>query len=193
MRPHGSPEELERRRQNALALLNQGHQPVEVAKMVGVDRHSVRRWNAAYRRRGPQALLAKEAPGRPPKLNQRSKRKLEQALIRGAKAGGFVTDLWTCPRICHLIKTLFGVSYHVDHIGRLLRSMGWSPQRPERGAIERDEQEIQRWVKEQWPRVKKSTSPESLPGVPRRERIPYGAPGTEELESPRADTSGIDL
>ena len=47
MRPHGSPEELERRRQRALALLDEGLQPVEVAQRLGVDRRSVRRWKAA--------------------------------------------------------------------------------------------------------------------------------------------------
>jgi putative transposase len=54
-----------------------------------------------------------------------------------------------------LIFSLFGIRYHVDHIGRLLHSLGWSPQRPQRRAVERNEREIQRWVKEEWPRIKK--------------------------------------
>jgi len=54
-----------------------------------------------------------------------------------------------------LIAHRFGVRYHVDHIGRLLRSLGFTPQKPTRRAIERDEAEIQRWLKEQWPRIKK--------------------------------------
>ncbi|MFQ5931826.1 MAG: helix-turn-helix domain-containing protein, partial [Nitrospiraceae bacterium] len=49
MRPSGSPEMLERRRHRAMALLQRGHQPVEVARLLGVDRRSVRRWNAAFR------------------------------------------------------------------------------------------------------------------------------------------------
>lgn len=62
----------------------------------------------------------------------------------------------TCPRIGQVILKIFGVGYHVDHIGRLLRSLGWSPQKPQRRAIERDEAAIQRWVKADWPRVKKT-------------------------------------
>lgn len=154
MRPKGSPEELESRRRRAIALLNQDYQPVEVARMVDVDRRSVRRWKAAYLKEGKQALKAKPA-GRPQKLQEKAKKALERKLLKGAKIAGFPTDLWTCPRVAQLIDALFGIRYHVDHIGRLLRSMGWSPQKPQRRAVERDEAEIQRWVRHEWPRIKK--------------------------------------
>ncbi len=101
---------------------------------MGVDRRSVRRWKAAYREKGPQALKAKPAPGRPPKLTHNEKQELEELLLQGAEAAGFDTDLWTCPRVARVIRKHFGVRYHVDHIGRLLRSLGWSPQRPRAGA-----------------------------------------------------------
>lgn len=156
MRPYGSPDQLERRRRRAIELLDEGMQPVEVARVVGVDRRSVRRWNAAYRREGDTALAAKPTPGRPSKLGAGQVAKLEDALLAGAAAAGFATDLWTCPRVARLIHDSFGVSYHVDHIGRLLRSLGWSPKRPQRRAIERDEDEIARWVKQDWPRIKKN-------------------------------------
>jgi transposase len=155
MRPAGSPEELERRRLRAIQLLAQGLMPVEVAQRLGVDRRSVRRWKAAFRKKGQQALTARPAPGRPTKLDRAQRRKLERLLLKGAQAAGFDTDLWTCPRVAGLIEAHFGVDYHVDHISRLLHALGWSPQKPERRAIERDEPEIQRWVKQSWPRVKK--------------------------------------
>lgn len=155
MRPEGSPEELERRRLRALALLEEGLQPVVVAQRLGVDRRSVRRWKAAARRGGAQALAARPAPGRPPKLERRRLPRLEKLLLGGAPAAGFANDLWTCPRIARLIEREFGVRYHADHVGRLLRSLGWTPQRPARRARERDEAQIQRWIKVQWPRIKK--------------------------------------
>ena len=156
MRPVGSPAELQRRRERAVALLGEGYQPVEVARMVGVDRRSVRRWKAAYRKRGSKALQSKPASGRPTKLNIKEKSQLDRALLKGAKAAGFDTDLWTCPRVAQLIEERFGVAFHVDHIGRLLKSLGWSPQKPSRRAVERDEERIRRWVKVDWPRVKKT-------------------------------------
>ena len=156
MRPTGSPEELEHRRLRALALLKEGLLPVEVARRVGVDRRSVRRWKRAARRRGEAGVRAKPAPGRPPKLDPEHKRQLEALLLEGAQAAGFHTDLWTCPRVAELIERRFGVCYHVDHIGRLLHDLDWTPQKPARRALERDERAIRRWVKEVWPRVKKT-------------------------------------
>lgn len=156
MRPSGSPGELERRRVRAIELLRRGHAPVEVAHMVGADRRSVRRWNAAYRKKGVAALKAKPASGRPLLLDTKARRQMERVLLKGAAAAGFPTDLWTCPRVAQVIQSRFGVTYHVDHIGRLLHGLGWSPQKPERRAVERDEAEIRRWAKEDWPRVKKT-------------------------------------
>lgn len=155
MRPRGSPKELERRRLQALDLLREGMQPVEVAGIVGVDRRSVRRWKAAYQKSGPDALKARPAPGRPPRLTVTERLQLESALLEGAGKAGFSSDLWTCPRVRQLIRRRFGVQYHVDHIGRLLRSMGWSPQKPQRRAVEPDEKAIATWVRTEWPRIKK--------------------------------------
>jgi transposase len=155
MRPSGSPEELQRRRQRAIGLLDQGYLPVEVAERVGVDRRSVRRWKAAYRKKGAKGIEAKPPPGRPPKLKAKQKDRLEKILLKGAKSAGFPTDLWTCPRIAQLVHKRFGVSYHVDHVCRLLHAMGWSPQKPARRAVERDEEAIAQWIKILWPRAKK--------------------------------------
>ena len=155
MRPSGSPEELERRRRRAIALLQQGMAPGEVARHVGVDRRSVRRWRASHDRAGPSGVSAKPAPGRPPKLDARRRARLERVLLRGAEAAGFTTPRWTGPRVAAMIRQEFGVRYHVDHIGRVLRTLGWSPQKPERQARERDEAAIQPWRKVAWPRIKK--------------------------------------
>jgi transposase len=156
MRPSGTPEELERRRLRALALLEQGLQPVEVARRVGADRRSVRRWKAAARAEGEAGVRAKPAPGRPPKLKAKQRTRLERLLVKGAQAAGFHTDLWTCPRVAELIESRFGVGYHVDHVGRLLHELGWSPQTPARRALARDEVAIGNWVKQDWSRVKKT-------------------------------------
>jgi transposase len=137
-------------------LLDEGLQPVEVAQRIGVDRRSVRRWKAAARSHGEAGVRARAAPGRPSRLTPARKRRLEALLLKGPVASGFDTDLWTCPRVSELIKQRFGIDYHVDHVGRLLHNLGWSPQKPARRAAERDEREIRRWVREEWPRVKKT-------------------------------------
>ena len=155
MRPRGSPSHLEQRRLRALRLLDEGMQPVEVARLLGVDRRSVRRWNARRKEEGVAGVLARPAPGAPSKLKDDEKAELEELLLKGAKVAGFPTDLWTCPRVTQLIQDRFGVTYHVDHVSRLLHWMGWSPQKPQRRAVERDEAAIKQWVKRSWPAVKK--------------------------------------
>ena len=155
MRPFGSPQQLEQRRMQAGVLFQNGFQPVDVAKKLKVDRRSARRWKAAYLKSGRKSLKAKPSPGRPPKLSAKRKSRLVELLLKGATSAGFFTDLWTCPRVAAVIEKEFRVSYHVDHIGRLLRSMGWTPQKPERRARERDEKAIRTWVRATWPDIKK--------------------------------------
>jgi len=162
MRPQGSPKELQQRRLRAIELLRQGLQPHEVASRLGVDRRSVRRWNRAHRQGGASALNSKPVPGRPPKLSAEQRGELVNLVLQGPLAHGFQTDLWTCQRIAELIRRRFGVRYHPDHLGRLLHRCGLSPQRPHRRAKERNETEIARWVREDWPRIKKK------PGAPAR-------------------------
>jgi transposase len=155
MRPPGTSAQLESRRLRAWKLLREGVGPVDVARRVGVDRRSVRRWRAQAERGGHRALAARPTPGRPPRLDARQREKLVTCLSAGAESCGFATPLWTCPRVAELIRRQFQVRYHVDHVGRLLRGLGFTPQKPERRARERDEAAIQRWVQQEWPRVKR--------------------------------------
>jgi len=155
MRPYGSPAQLEQRRLQAVVLFEEGVAPVDIARKLGVGRRSVRRWKASFLKDGRSAIKAKPAPGRPSKLSTGDKKRLERVLTRGAHGAGYSTDLWTCPRVADLIRQKFGVEYHARYVPRLLRSLGWSPQKPERRARERDEEAIRRWVKVDWPQLKK--------------------------------------
>ena len=82
-------------------------------------------------------------PGRPPKLDTKARERLERILLRGAKKADFSTDLWTCPRVAEVIEEQFRRNYHVDHVCRVLHRLGWSPQKPQRRAIEHDEEAIE--------------------------------------------------
>jgi transposase len=101
-------------------------------------------------------LAARPAAGRPAKLSEAQRERLVGHLLEGALTCGFATPLWTCPRIAEVIRRRFKVRYHASHVGRLLRTLGFSPQKPERQARERDEEAILGWVRETWPRVKKT-------------------------------------
>ena len=159
-RPRGSAQELERRRHRALQLLDKGRSLNEVAERIGCHASSVMRWRDARRQGGMEGLKVRSALGRPRKLSDGRCARLLELLLEGATAHGYRTDLWTTRRIAEFIETLFGVRYHPDHMGRLMRSLGWSCQRPRRRAVESDEEAIERWKREvwsePWPEVKKT-------------------------------------
>jgi transposase len=69
---------------------------------------------------------------------------------------GYRTNLWTTARIAEMVEREFGVRYHPDHIGRLMHSLGWTQQKPERRALERYEDQIERWKHKEWPRIKRT-------------------------------------
>jgi transposase len=113
------------------------------------------RWRNARNQGGVAALRVRFSPGRPPKLNPQQRQRLVKLLLRGATAQGYRTEIWTTARIAALIRKTFGVRYHRDHVGRLLHALGFSHQKPERRALERNEEAIERWKEAEWPRIKK--------------------------------------
>lgn len=155
MRPKGSAAELEVRRRKAVDLLQDGKTLTEVARLVGADLSSVKRWKRAVKTGGLAALAAKPNPGRPSKLTDEQKQLLSTIVRQGARAAGFRNELWTCRRVAHVVRERFGVEYHCDHVGRLLHALGFTPQKPERRARERDEGALARWRSHAWPRIKK--------------------------------------
>lgn len=136
-------------------MVQEGQSRAEVARALGVGSGTVTRWCQGYKSKGDEGLAAKRHFGPKPKLSAYQRKLLQRRLLKGAKAHGFSTDLWTCPRIAEVIEQYYGVRYHVDHIPKLMASLGWSCQKPEKRAIERDEERIERWVARDWPRIKK--------------------------------------
>jgi transposase len=79
-------------------------------------------------------------------------------LEKGAVAHGFRGEVWTCQRVAQLIKGEFGVGYHPAHVSRILKRMGFSLQKPDRLADQRDEDAIKEWREKRWPELKKGPS-----------------------------------
>ncbi len=156
MRPPGSAEQLQKRREYAIRLLKGGKPPATVARAVCASRSSILRWQAAYQELGAKGLQAKPIPGRSARLSPKQRTKLEQLLLDGPLAAGYQTDLWTLARVARLIRQQFGVTYHPGHIWKVLRGLGWSCQKPERRPTQRDEAAIAHWRRYVWPQLKKS-------------------------------------
>ena len=156
MRPIGTVKELQRRRERAITLLSDGGGIREVARIVGSSGSSVVRWRDAHKKGGDKALEPKPTPGRPRKLSDKKRQKLDRLLDKGPEAFGYKTNLWTLERIAAVIRKKFRVCYHPSQVWRILRQMGYSCQKPERRARERNEERIATWQKSDWPHIKKS-------------------------------------
>lgn len=147
------------RRAEGVRLLQAGEmKQVEIARHLGVTAAAVSKWKAQLDAEGPQALQMRKATGRPPKLDQAARQALVEKLEEGAMAAGFPTEQWTQARVKQVIEREYGVRYHQNYISRLLNDLGWSVQKPDSRAIERDEELIRAWLSRDWPRIKKSAA-----------------------------------
>lgn len=149
-------EQMEERRLEGGRLLKEGKlSQAEIARHLGVSRATVSDWAKVVKSKGIGGLRKKKATGSQSKLNKSQKEKLKRLLDRGALACGFPTARWTLERVRQLIQREFEVSYHPNYLNRLLRQLGFSPQKPLPQAMEQETELVEAWLQQDWPRIKK--------------------------------------
>jgi transposase len=149
----------EARRFQAWQHQQKGWSQRQIAEALGVSEAAVSQWMRRAREGGPETLRHRPPPGAPRRLSADQLARLPALLHRGAEAYGFRGQVWTCGRIVAVMHLEFGVSYHPVHVGRLLKTLRWSPQKPARRARQRDEMAITRWREETWPALKRGHKP----------------------------------
>ena len=154
---------LEKRRLKAAALFERGLSKAEAARRLGVSFESASRWHRTWESSGAKGLKKAGRAGRKPRLEPFQLLELEAALQRGPESLGYVTQLWTLPRVAELIHKQIGIQYHPAHVSRILRQLGWSCQKPARRALERDEEKIRQWKRRRWPALKKKPASKGEP------------------------------
>jgi len=145
----------EGRRLRAWALKQRGWTQQAIAEALGVTPGAVSQWMTRAKAGGVEALRRRPAPGPTPKLAAEQRAQLPALLAQGAEAFGFRGEVWTARRAATVIRREFGVRYHPNHVGKLLRAAGWTAQKPVRRATQRDEAAIAAWHAERWPALKK--------------------------------------
>ncbi len=147
---------MEERRLEGGRLLKVGKlSQAEIARQLDVSRATVSDWAKIIKAKGIRGLRKRKAAGIQSKLNPAQKQKLKYMLDRGALANGFPTDRWTLRRVQQLIQQKFKITYHPKYLNRLLRNLGFSPQKPLPQAIEQDKALVTTWLQRDWPRIKK--------------------------------------
>jgi transposase len=179
------------RRLRAWQLKLEGWHQRDIAEALGVAEETISRWLARARFGGPEALRARSSPGRPPKLSHAQKRLIPEFLWHGAEAYGFRGEVWTCARIAMVIQEEFGIRYHKDHVGRLLKELQWTPQVPVTRAIQRDEEAIRRWRAEVWPELQRQARRSRRVLVFEDESGIYLLPGVVRTYAPEGQTPVI--
>jgi len=145
----------EARRIRAWELSQKGWKQNAIAEALGVTEGAVSQWLKAARETGVEGLRHRKGGGPKPRLTQQQMKRLPQLLERGAESYGFRGEVWTRARVAVVIQQEFGVQFSQTHVGRLLRKIGWSRQKPVERASQRNEQAIARWRVEKWHELQK--------------------------------------
>jgi transposase len=157
-------EAIESRRIEGARLLKRKVPQAEVARRLEVSRQSVSRWARQLgEANGAIGKLKGKPLGRPRRLDGGQCVALRKALLKGALQAGFPTELWTVKRVRVLVKREFGVAYSNTGCWELLRSLGFSPQKPEKRALQRNEEAIATWKRKTWPALKKTPDAKGEP------------------------------
>ena len=147
---------LEEIRIRAVLRVEAGESPEVVTKALGFSRSCIYVWIALYREGGIEALRAKKLDGRPPKLSGKQIQKLYSYIVKSTPLQfHFAFALWTCALIRELIKVKFGVHLSEVSVGRLLKKLGLSPQRPLFRAYQQDPEKVNTYLKEEFPKIKR--------------------------------------
>jgi transposase len=188
MRTKGSAQELERRRKLAVRRIHEGYRAADVAAFLGVHLRTVRRWLARDRDDPRHGLNARPHRGRPPKLTLDQELEVLCWLYARPTSFGFPTDLWTAPRIAQLIDKKFDIHVHPRYVNAWLSERGITPQKPQRRARERDQDEIDRWLAQDWQRIQDKARAEGAHVVLIDEAGFLLAPLLRRSQAPRGQT-----
>lgn len=147
--------EASKKRVKAGRLLLAGKGCAEVALAVGVARQTVYTWKRLLDEGGIDALREVPERGRPAQLDEQQLAAVRAALLQSPTKHGFGTELWTLKRVGAIIERMHGVRFGQTNVWRILGSLGFSPQKPEKRAIERNENAVRSWKRSTWPALKK--------------------------------------
>lgn len=134
--------------------------PEEVIKTFGLHRANIYKWLTRYDAYGFDGLKSTKSKGPTPKLTEKQERQLAWMLLKNPLQLRFEYALWTIDMITELILRKFSVSYSKVQVGRLMKKLGLSRQRPLERASQQDPQRVQEWLNREYPAIRKEAKKE---------------------------------
>jgi len=133
-------------------VLEDGEEPSEVMRSLGLCRTSIYPWLRRHKKAGASALRMRKASGPKPKLTEKQRQQVRRWIVgKDPRQYGFDFGLWTRRIVADMILEKFRVTLTLPAVGRLLASLEITPQKPLRRAYERDPKAIARWVNIEYP------------------------------------------
>ena len=150
-------EAQEQLRRQAMRLIDQGKSQTEVAKLLDISPPTVNRWRGRYLK-GGWAALRKRRRGRTVgtdrRLNKAQEKEVQRTIVDKTPDQLKMTfALWSRRAVRQLVMDRFGIPYTLQGIGKLLKDWGFTPQRPARRAIERNDEAVKRWKETEYPQL----------------------------------------
>jgi transposase len=143
------------RRAKAMLGYLEGRSVMTLAQELDVTRQAITSWFSWYNADGAEGLRTRKAPGAPSRLSPEQRATLVAVLEAGPQAAGFQSGVWTGPMVGEYIREHFDVTYHVQHIPRLLHELGFSVQRPRKRLARADHEAQAEWLDKRLPAIKK--------------------------------------
>lgn len=142
-------------RKRAVTSVQEGQSPELVAKALSIHRVTIYGWLSRYRNGGWGALDARKRGGRPPKLDGKAMQWIYRTVtMKNPLQMKFTYALWTAKMIGQMIHERFGVRLSKSSVCRLLAQLGLTPQRPVWRAYQQKPEEVQRWLEEEYPKIR---------------------------------------
>jgi transposase len=120
-------------------VVEDGEDPSEVMRSLGLCRTSIYPWLRKFREEGWDALVERIAQGPEPKLNEKQRQQVKRWILgKDPRQYGFDFGLWTRRIVQALIEDKMRVELGLTAVGRLLASLDITPQKPLRRAYDSD-------------------------------------------------------
>lgn len=140
----------------AAKLFKKGISQAEIARRLKVTPAAISQWYHNWKMTGRKGLCSQGKTGPKPKLTEAKLQKIQRLLLKGPRAAGYATDIWTLERMKAVVRKNIRLVFGTTHIWRILTiQLGWSAQKPETRARERDEKAIKHWKRWVWPQLKR--------------------------------------